>query len=39
VETVMRRTGMGLPQTAAALGRLEDAGLVRKDGPWWQRSA
>jgi DNA processing protein len=39
VETVMRRTGLGLPATAAALGRLEDAGLVRKDGPWWQRSA
>jgi DNA processing protein len=38
VETILRRTGLRLPDLAAALGRLEDSGLIRKEGSWWQRT-
>jgi DNA processing protein len=36
-EDVLRRTGFGLGQAAAALDRLEEAGLVRGGDGWWER--
>ncbi|MBO0713522.1 MAG: DNA-processing protein DprA [Acidimicrobiales bacterium] len=36
-EDVLRRTGLGLGQAAAALDRLEEAGLVRGGDGWWER--
>jgi DNA processing protein len=36
-EDVLRRTGLGLGKAAAALDRLEDAGLVRGGDGWWER--
>jgi DNA processing protein len=36
-EDVLRRTGLGLGRAAAALDRLEEAGLVRGGDGWWER--
>jgi DNA processing protein len=36
-EDVLRRTGFGLGAAAAALDRLEEAGLVRGGDGWWER--
>jgi DNA processing protein len=36
-DDVMRRTGLGVEQAAAALRGLEDAGLVRAGQGWWER--
>jgi DNA processing protein len=36
-EAVLRRTGLGLGQAAAALDRLEEAGLLRGGDGWWER--
>lgn len=36
-EDVLRRTGLGLGQAAAALDRLEEAGMVQGGGGWWER--
>lgn len=36
-EDVLRRTGLGLGQAAAALDRLEEAGLLRGGEGWWER--
>lgn len=36
-EDVLRRTGFGLGQAAAALDRLEESGLVRSGEGWWER--
>jgi len=38
-DEVMRRTGMTLEEVAAILHRLEEAGLARGGGGWWERTA
>jgi DNA processing protein len=35
---IMRRTRMGLEHVAAVLDRLEQSGLVRAGGGWWERA-
>ncbi|HEY1634040.1 MAG TPA: DNA-processing protein DprA [Acidimicrobiales bacterium] len=37
-EEIMRRTRMGLEHVAAVLDRLEQSGLVRAGGGWWERT-
>ena len=37
IETIVHSSGHALGEVALALGRLEDAGFLERNGAWWQR--
>jgi hypothetical protein len=35
IETIVHSSGHALGEVALALGRLEDAGFLERNGAWW----